>query len=161
VDVVRSTFPGEVVHQADHAHLRGAVVGLTERAENARDGGGEDHPAIVFLVHDRPGVPGDVGAAVQVHVDDDVPLVQRHLLERFVAEDAGVVHDNVDGPERIHGGLDDALRAFPIGNGVLVGDGLTPSGPDFLHHRIRRIALAGSVHVAAEVVDDDLRPVLR
>ena len=67
--VVGCAFPRQVVHQPHHAHLGGAVVRLAEATEDAGHRGGEDDAPVVLVVQDRPGVPGDVRSAVQVHVD--------------------------------------------------------------------------------------------
>ena len=42
----------------------------------------------------------------------------------LVAQDAGVVHEDVEAAERVDRGADDVLGAFEVGDAVVVGDGL-------------------------------------
>src|SRR3546814_5459527 len=52
----------------------------------------------------RPAQRGE--RALQVHVDDRVPLVLAHVHQHPVAQDAGVVDEHVDAAEGLDGGLD-------------------------------------------------------
>ena len=148
------------VHQSEHAHLRGTVVRLSEVAEYAGTRTGEDDAPVVLGVHQRPCRVRHVGGAVQMDVDDDVPLVEGHVLECLVAQDAGVVDQDVDPAERVHGGLHDGLRTFPIGDGGFVGDRDTARGLNLGDHRIRGIALSRAVDAAAQVVHYHFRSTL-
>ena len=62
----------EHVHEADEAHLRGAVVRLAEVAEDAGCRRGEDEAAVALLLHDAEGRLRDVEGALQVNVEDGV-----------------------------------------------------------------------------------------
>ena len=64
-----------------------------------------------------------------MHVDDRVEQVGRHVVERLVAQDAGVVDDDVDPAERVERGLHDGLAALGRGDAVGVGDGLAAARP--------------------------------
>ncbi len=98
----------------------------------------------------------DAKATEDVDAVDEVPVVRCDLLEGRVAQDAGVVDDDVDLAERVHGGLDD-LGA--ILDRVVVGDGFTAGVLDLLDDGVRRRGpFARAVVLAAEVVDDHLRP---
>ena len=91
------------------------------------------------------------------HVDlvDEVPIGLCHLLERDIAQDAGVVDQDVELAPRVDRGLDDLIAVL---DGVVVGDRLAAFlfdlGDDLVGRR-RGLAFAGEA--AAEVVDDDLR----
>jgi hypothetical protein len=56
-----------------------------------------------------------------VHLDDQVPVLVLEVLEGNVAQDAGVVDEDVDAAKGLDGGLDDALAVL---DAVVVGDGL-------------------------------------
>jgi hypothetical protein len=62
-----------------------------------------------------------------VHLDDRVPLLGRHLRERAVAQDAGVVHQRVEPSELLDGRADDALAVLDLGAVADVEDG-RPTG---------------------------------
>ena len=93
-----------------------------------------------------------------MHGDDRVPLVLFHVHEHPVAQDAGVVDEDVEPAERVDRVLDEAAGAGEVGDVLAVGDGLAARGLDLGDDLLRRRqvgALAGER--AAEVVDDDLR----
>ena len=70
----------------------------------------------------------------------------------------GVVHEHVQVAEGLDREVDEALRALPVGDAVGVGDGFAAHRVDLVDDLLRgRAVLALAVHVAAEVVDDDLR----
>jgi hypothetical protein len=92
-----------------------------------------------------------------VHVDDRVEQVGV-VVERLVAQDAGVVDDDVDRAERLDRGGDDGLAALGGGDAVAVGDGLAAEGLDLADHVVgRTLAAAVARHRATEVVHDDAR----
>jgi hypothetical protein len=92
-----------------------------------------------------------------VDVEHRVDVGRRHVVKGAVADDAGVVDDDVDPAERRQGGVDDGLAAFGCGDRVGVGHGHAAGGLDLGDHllgRPRRGALA--VDAAPEIVDHDL-----
>ena len=95
-------------------------------------------------------------------VDDRVERLGRDVLERGVAQDAGVVHHDVDAPERVERALHD--RGAPLGGGHGVGVAhrfatrVVDLGDDPFG---RGRGAAGAVDRAAEVVDDDQRAATR
>ena len=85
--------------------------------------------------------------ALHVHVDDEVPLLLGHRHEHAVAQDPGVVDQDVEATEGAHRGLDQGAATLPVGDVVVGRDGLAPAGADL------RGRLLGHL---PEVVDDDL-----
>ena len=145
----------EGVRQADHAQLHHRVVGLAEVAVDAGGRGGEDDSPVALVAQVRPGGVRHPEAAERVDAVDQVPVFLRHLVEGAVAEDAGVVDDDVDPLPGVERGLDDLRAVF---DRVVVGDGLTAGGLDLLHHLVRRgAALAATGRGATQVVDHHLR----
>ena len=95
-------------------------------------------------------------------VEHGVEQVRLHVVERLVAQDAGVVDDDVDLAEGVDGGLDDGLAALGRGDRVGVGDGLAAGGLDLVDDELGGPGVAaGPVDGAAEVVDDDQRAAWR
>ncbi len=87
---------------------------------------------------------------------DLLPVVIGHLLEADVAQDAGVVDDDVEAAEGVESGLDKARAVF---DRVVVGDGLAAGGLNLGYDAVGgRRARALTVHTAAQVVDDDAGP---
>ena len=66
--------------------------------------------------------------------DDGVPLLRGHVDEHAVAQDAGVVDEDVETAEGLDSGGDQPGGALPVRHVVAVGDGLAPHGPDGIHH---------------------------
>ncbi|MNQ89124.1 hypothetical protein D3C85_1044220 [compost metagenome] len=89
-----------------------------------------------------------------MHVLDQVPLLLGHLVEGGIAQDAGVVDQDVDGAEGLQGGGDDLLA---LGHRVVVGDSLAAQGADLGDHGIGRGGRAAQAFGAdAQVIDHDL-----
>ena len=94
--------------------------------------------------------------------DDRVPVLLAHVEDHAVAQDAGVVDDDVELAEVIDRAIDDALGGLEVGDALEVGDCFAARRADFLDHVFgRRARLPGAVEVSAEVIDDDLGAVLR
>ena len=94
--------------------------------------------------------------------DDGVPVLFAHVEDHAVAQDAGVVDDDVQLAEVIDCAIDDPLGRLEVGDALEVGDCLAARRADFLDHVLgRRARLPGAVEVSAEVVHDHLGAVLR
>src|SRR5690606_36017006 len=79
------------------------------------------------------------------------------LGEGLVAQDAGVVDDDVDAAEVVDRGLDDRPAALGRGDRVVVGRGLTAGLADLLHGLVGHArARARAVGLPAEIVHDHL-----
>ena len=123
------------------------VIRLPEVTEDAGARCCADHSAVVLLAHVRPGRRGDEVGAVEVDVDDRCPQFRRHVVERLVAKDAGVVDHDVDAPEGIECRLDDRRAALGRRHGVRVGDRFATGGRDLVDDPL------GSTLVAPRAVD--------
>ena len=96
--------------------------------------------------------------ALEVHLDHRVPLVLLHVHEHAVAEDPGVVDEDVEAAEALDRRLHHAFGAGEVGDVLAVRDRLAAERLDLADDVVRRPfarALAGERR--AEVVDDDLR----
>ena len=143
--------------------LGGPVVGLAHVAVDARGRRGVDDAGVVRLaglgavapvLH---GVAGRGEGAAQVDLDHGVPLVDRHVDQHAVAQDARVVDEHVDRPVGVDGRLDQAARALVVRDVVAVGHGLAAHAADLVDHLAgRTVRGAGPVHLRAQVVDDEL-----
>ena len=95
-------------------------------------------------------------------VEDRVPLVLRHVEDHPVAQDAGVVDQDVELAERVDGGFDDAFGAVEVGHALEVRDRFAAEGLDFVHDPLGRTGVrAGAVEAAAQVVHHDFGAVFR
>ena len=106
------------------------------------------------------GGPRGVEAPLEVHVDDRVPVFLRHLVEDGVAQDPGVVHDDVDPPETVDRLLDHPLRGAEAHDAVEVGLRLAAR----IANRAHRLEGGGPVLAVAgggatRIVHDHLRAV--
>ena len=81
------------------------------------------------------------------------PFFGRHLERGLVAQDAGVVDQDVEAAERLHRGADDLFGGGEGADRPLVRDRLAAGAPDLLDHAVGGVALAAAVASAARVVD--------
>lgn len=103
---------------------------------------------------------GGVEVAFEVHPDDRVPLVLGHREDHPVAQDARVVDEDVQLPERGDRRLDQFAGLFVVGDVPGVGDGpaarRTDLGGDLLGRGGRGLSRAVPSGLPV-VVDDDGR----
>jgi hypothetical protein len=92
--------------------------------------------------------------------DHCVELFFAGVGEHSVADDACVVHQNVEAAEGVDGGRDEAFGLLPVGDVRATGDGFTTRGGDFVDNALRGTAAAcrRTVKTDADVVDHDARP---
>ena len=127
------------------SRLRRAVVGLSHVAVEARRRGRVDDPRVrhrrARLVL-RPPVVDRVArraeGAAQVHPHDVVPHADVHVHEHLVAQDAGVVDQHVQLAEGVERRLHQATGAVPVGDVVVVPDGLAAELLDLRHDVVHR-----------------------
>ena len=158
LDVVALALLGEHVRETDEAHLGGAVVGLAEVAEESGRRGGDHDAPVRLLTHVHPRRLRHVERAAQMDVEHRVDEVGSHVVEALVAQDARVVHDDVDAPEGVERGLHDRRAALGGGDRVRVEHGLAAGGLDLVDDLLAGSGVtAGTVDRAADVVDDHER----
>jgi hypothetical protein len=91
-----------------------------------------------------------------MHVEHGVDRLRGGVDDRGVAQDAGVVHDDVDAIELVQAGLHHRLGAFGAGDAVVVRDGDASGGSDLVDDgRGARGRGAAAVHRGPEIVDHD------
>ena len=163
--LVAGQLLGQDLAERGDARLGRAVVALPGVGEQARRARRVDDvarlgPAVLGLLAPVGGGPPARGeVALQVDAHDVVPLGLGHVDEHAVAQDAGVVDEDVEVAERLDRRVDEALGALPVGDVVAVGDGLAAERLDLGDDLVGRAVVgAGAVVGAAAVVDDDLGP---
>ena len=88
------------LHQPDERHLRGAVIGLPEVSVKPGRRRGHDDAPVALRAHALPDRLGADRRAHQVNLDHQPEVRQAHLGEALVAQDPGVVHENVHATPR-------------------------------------------------------------
>ena len=98
----------------------------------------------------------------QVHVDDSVPFFLGHVDEHPVAQDAGVVDENVEIAERLDRTVDQTLRTLPVSDVIAVDDRLATERLDLFDDMLCRGQIrAGTVVGPTQIVDDETSPLAR
>ena len=93
-----------------------------------------------------------------MHLDHRVPFRFHHVHQHAVAQNARVVHQNVQPAERFDRLIDHSFRAEKIGDVVGVHDRLAAGFLDRAHDFLRRRLIgANAVAAGPQVVDHDLR----
>ena len=146
--------------QADDAELRRHVVGLAEIADQPRGRGHVHEGAGVLLAEMRRAGAAHVERAVRW---TSITSGQSDRLMRWkiaVAQDAGVVDQDVDAAEGLERGLDDLPRrssAPEIDSVEAIAS--PPALLDLVDDLLRRTGVgAGALQARADVAGDDLAP---
>jgi len=93
--------------------------------------------------------------AVQVGVDDLVPVFGRQRRKCAVAGDAGIAHHAVVRAVRLDIGLQCAACGIPVGHIERQHAGLPAQCLDFVHHCLRLVHAAAAVHGYIEPIARD------
>ena len=132
-----------------------AIIRLAEVAENARNGAHVKHSAVALFPHMLPSGSGHHERSFHMDQLDQLPVLDLHLMERLVPQNARIVYDDIhssEGPDRIGDDL------VPELHGIVVGEGGAAQGSDFVSddvgHSPRVLRLRCDLE--ADVVDDDL-----
>lgn len=64
---------------------------------------------------------------------DQIPIGIFHVLKANIPQDTSVIKQNINAAEGLNSGLDDRITVL---DAVVVGDGLTASGPDLVDDNI-------------------------
>ena len=142
-DVVLLALESKRLGETEDTALGRGVVGLTEVSVNTAGRGGVEDASILLLQHVWPSSLCDGVRSEQVNLVDDIPLVVCHVGKGLVAEDTGVVDDNVDATPCVNSSLDDSLAVLNIS---LVANSLTTEFLNFLNNIVR----------VDQIVDNDL-----
>src|SRR5437016_2247040 len=95
--------------------------------------------------------------AAQVDADHGVEVLDAHVEDHAIAQDARVVDNDVDIAKLVDGGLKQVLRAVEVGDVIAVGDGLAAHLADKIDDFAGGAGrAAAAVELGADVVDDDL-----
>ena len=95
---------------------------------------------------------------LQVNSDDVVPVGLGHVEAHLVAQDAGIVDDDVDVAEGVDRLIDEPLAATPRGDVVTVDHGLATVVDDDVDDLLCGVDVATlTLERGADIVDDDLR----
>ena len=116
--------------EADDPGLGRGVVRLTVVAVETDDEVDVDDPAVAGLDHVRQHPCGQMEDARQVRLDDGIPFVRRHLRQRAVAGDPGVVDEDVDAAEMLLDARDGCADGNRIANIATDGVRLAPGRRD-------------------------------
>jgi hypothetical protein len=91
----------------------------------------------------------------QVHGDHVMPVRPAHAVENAVAQDAGIVDENVDAPECFQRRADDLVGILWLDDRERGGDGLSACGFDLGHDFVRRaVVRSHAVERRADIGDD-------
>ena len=144
-------FLGHRLSVADDPGLGGAVVGLAELAAQAVDRGDVDDPARFLLLEQRGGVAGEIEVALEVDLEDPVPLLLGHLPADPVPVHPGVVDKDIDAAEGRKRRLDYRLGLGEGGDVAFDADRLAAHGLDLLDDRfcLFLVAAVGQADVGA------------
>src|SRR5215469_5912586 len=161
-DYVYGDPPGRVLHcddagKRDDPQLCRAVIALPDIAEQTRGRRDHDDPPVILLAEqvDRRAV--DVEVPGQMHVDDSLPILRKHVVKHLVTQDAGGVEDDVQAAKRVTRLLHHCQAVFEIGDRAVICGRLAARRLDLVDDLLRG-SLVGALTAAAGagIIDDDL-----
>ena len=95
-----------------------------------------------------------------MHGDDGVEVLFGHVPDGGVAHDPGIVHQDVEPAVGVDGLLDHGAGILEAGDVAVVGRGLAAALGDDVHGEVGVPTLTLAADRAAQIVDDDLGPLL-
>jgi hypothetical protein len=116
-------FDRDDIVQSDDAGLGDAVVHDIVGPVEAADRPGQHDAAIARLAHDRESRPHDMKRAHQMDVDDRLEILVADLVQRAVADIAGIMDEDVDAAVMVERRLDDRPAAGRRRHGFGAGNG--------------------------------------
>ena len=121
------------------------------------------HEAAGILLAEMRGAGAAHGeAAVQMHVDHVRPVRPAHAVEDAVAQNAGIVDEDIDAAEGIERRLDDLVGIAGLADRQRRGDRFAAGFLDLVDDGLRRAGIgAGAVEARADIADDDAGAFLR
>jgi hypothetical protein len=146
----------------DDAELRRHVIGLPEIADQRRGRSHVHEGAGILLAELHRASPAHVEGTVEMHRQHVRPVRPAHAMEDAVAQNAGIIDQDVDPAEGRQRRLDDLVGVLGLRDGERRCDRLAAAGLDFLDHVMRRAGIrAGAFKARADVADDDTGAFLR
>ena len=104
----------------------------------------------------------DEERAAQVDVDHQIEVLLAHVQDGLVAQDAGIVHHDVELAELVQRAPHHPVRALARGDAVVVRDRIAAHAFDLGHHLVGHLGpLTASVPIAAEIVHHHPRALAR
>ena len=107
---------------------------MSKAAEEACRTGRADHTTVLLLPEMWPRSSCALVCSLDVYLHHQVPVLVFHVLEANVAQDAGIVDEDINPAEGLDRGLDDLVAIL---DGVVVCDGLAASRCDLLDNLVR------------------------
>jgi hypothetical protein len=159
-DPVRRRFDRQHLRHADDPELRRAIRTVLRDPHPPRCRRDVDDPSAVAALDHRPHRPArEQIHAIEVHIDDVVPLVVVDLPQIVLAavRKPRIVHDNVDASKRIYRLRDHALDIVHLREIGIDAD-RAPSHRLDLHRHARRSAPTLSTLVLRELLRRARRP---
>src|SRR3990172_194156 len=148
--------------EAGDTGLGGAVVRLAGVAAQAGNRGEVHDPAVALLSHELGGGIDGVEVALEMDVDDRIPLLLAHVEDHAVAQDAGDVDEDVNAAEGVDALPDNVLAALSRGDAVVVGDRVAAGLLDLVRYLLRgAVVVPGAIDADPRVVDDHVGALLR
>lgn len=132
-DIVLLTLLGQGFSEAYKSKLSSGIICLTKVAVEAGSRGCVNDAAKLLLAEVWPSSFGNFVGAVNVNVVNQIPVSISNLFEGNVAQDAGIVNDDVDSTKGLDGGINDLVTVF---NRVVVSNGLTASSDNLFDNNI-------------------------
>ena len=109
------------------------VVALSKAAEKTSCTSRTNHSSVLLLPEVWPCSSCTLVCSLDVYLHHQVPVLIFHVLEADIAQDAGIVDEDIDPAKVLDGSLNDLVAVL---DRVVVGDGLAASRCDLLDNLV-------------------------
>src|SRR6202008_3277007 len=112
--------------------------------------------AAPLFLEQAGGSPAHEEASMKMHCDHRGPFFLRHLVEDDIANDPGIVDDDIELAEAVACLLDNVMRRLPVRNGIGDDDGPSAESLNLGEGLLRgQCGAAVPSERHADIIDDD------
>ncbi len=133
MDIVFCTLLCQSLCEPNHGQLSSRVIALSKASKKTSSRSGVDNSSILLFPEYWPRSSGTLVCTLNMDGHNQIPVLVAHVLEADIPKNTGIVDQDIDSTEGLHGGFDDLVAVL---DGIVVGDCFAASGFDLINDDI-------------------------